>query len=250
MACSARLVKGRVLGAGAKKAFLGARGNRVVGGQYPHTKEAAAKIFPRQKFFLYRKKVLDPLQLSHYTPIMLIATDPGKSGGVAASEEGYLVSRSLPETRRQLIEMYRFLIGAALKPVTAYIEKIHGFNPGNAHGNMFEFGRNVERPEAILETLGVRIILVTPQQWQKALALGHREPVEPLPRKPTAAQVKAHNNALAKAAREWKNKLKAEAERRFPGVKVTLATCDALLLLDYARMQEGCGSDPEKDLLG
>jgi hypothetical protein len=32
---------------------------------------------------------------------------------------------------------------------------------------------------------------------------------------------------------EWKNKLKAEAQRRFPDLKVTLKTADALLILEW-----------------
>jgi len=36
-----------------------------------------------------------------------------------------------------------------------------------------------------------------------------------------------------------KNKLKAEAQRRFPEHKVTLKTSDALLILDYAMAREG-----------
>jgi hypothetical protein len=34
---------------------------------------------------------------------------------------------------------------------------------------------------------------------------------------------------------EWKNKLKAEAQRRFPKQKVTLANADALLIYEWAR---------------
>ena len=34
---------------------------------------------------------------------------------------------------------------------------------------------------------------------------------------------------------EWKNKLKAKAQQLFPGEKVTLATCDSLLIAEYGR---------------
>lgn len=151
----------------------------------------------------------------------------------------------MPKTRGDLIELFKSL----LCPVTtAYIEKVNGYNPGG-QGHQFQFGRNVEMPEAILETLGVRIVLVTPQQWQKALGLGHRtKPETPLPRKPTPAQEKAYRSAAARCKTAWKNKLKSEAERRFPGIKVTLETADALLLLDYAWRLENPRT-PEQEML-
>lgn len=56
-------------------------------------------------------------------------------------------------------------------------------------------------------------MLVRPQVWQKVFNLG------------TAASCASKS--------EWKNKLKAEAQRRFPHLPVTLATADALLILEW-----------------
>lgn len=53
--------------------------------------------------------------------------------------------------------------------------------------------------------------LVTPQKWQKTTGCANDEKLE---------------------KKEWKNKLKAHAQRLFPNVKVTLATSDALCILD------------------
>lgn len=47
-------------------------------------------------------------------------------------------------------------------------------------------------------------------------------------------------NAKYKTA--WKNKLKAEAQRLFPSIKVTLKTADALLIYEYAK-KESTGSN-------
>jgi hypothetical protein len=58
------------------------------------------------------------------------------------------------------------------------------------------------------------LVLVRPQVWQKGFGLG------------TASTCASKS--------EWKNKLKAEAQRRFPHLPVTLKTSDALLLLEYA----------------
>lgn len=201
---------------------------------------------------------------------MIIAIDTGANGGVAWHDP-YSQRRSgptylpkpldavkLPESRGDMISLFDSLFPADQDTLTgrwsgtAYIEKVNGFNPGN-QGHTFQFGRNVERPECILETLGVRIILVTPQAWQKALGLGHRDRPPALPRNPTKDAMRAWRSADAKCKREWKQKLLAEAQRRFPGVEITLATSDALLILDYGRMMENGGVktvDIEQEVMG
>ena len=63
-----------------------------------------------------------------------------------------------------------------------------------------------------LMAFGWRIIEVPPVRWQKWLGIGR--------------------------CGGDKNKLKAEAQRRFPNDRVTLMTADALLILDYARAME------------
>ena len=65
----------------------------------------------------------------------------------------------------------------------------------------------------------IRLVLVRPQVWQKGFGLG------------TAS-------ACAKKS-EWKNKLKGEAQRRFPELRVTLGTADALLIGEWYRGQAG-----------
>lgn len=98
---------------------------------------------------------------------------------------------------------------------TCIIEEVGGHvggkgQPGSA---MFTFGRNFGFLLGVLQTLGYKVILVRPQKWQKHFSLGKSKDC-------------ASKN-------EWKNKLKSEAERRFPQLKVTKATADALLLLEY-----------------
>ncbi len=66
----------------------------------------------------------------------------------------------------------------------------------------------------VLTALGYRIVLVGPKAWQKALSLG---------------------TATGMSKTEWKNKLKNRAEQLYPGIKVTLTTADALLILEAAR---------------
>ena len=79
---------------------------------------------------------------------------------------------------------------------------------------MFRFGEHFGFIKGVIQTLGVRLELVRPQVWQKAFGLG---------------------TASACASKTvWKNKLKAEAQRRFPHLNVTLKTADALLILEHS----------------
>jgi hypothetical protein len=195
----------------------------------------------------------------------IIAIDPGASGGIAVqhitqgrapfgeieADRALTGTYAMPETRGDAINLFKQLAEFPENTI-AYIEKISGFIPDGGASQMFEFGKSVERVGCILETLGVRIIEVTPQSWMKSLALGKMEKVA-IPRPPkgmtsvalsvwkqqNTEAIKSVKAANARLKTEWKNKLKAEAQRRFPTVKVTLKNCDALLILEVAKMMEG-----------
>ena len=144
---------------------------------------------------------------------MIIAIDPGKSGGIA-STDGVTVANPMPETEGDCVDVLR-TVTAERGSGVCYIEKVGGFIhgkklPGSA---MFNFGHGRGVLVGALMAFGWRVIEVPPQRWQKWLGIG-----------------KCGGN---------KNKLKAEAQRRFPDIKVTLKTADALLILDYARAMEG-----------
>lgn len=177
----------------------------------------------------------------------IISVDPGSAGGIAWWHDIQVVNptdaKRMPETRRDLIDLFKSIVSQAERlghGTVAYTEKISGYIPDGGASQMFEFGRSVERAGCILETLGVRIIEVTPQAWQKSFALG----VKGTQRVPNGSSPEAKKAIKALNARlktEWKNKLKGEAQRRFPDIKVTLATCDALLILEYGMRCEGGG---------
>lgn len=180
-----------------------------------------------------------------------VVADPGASGAIAWSNRHGAFVEPMPVTRRDAIELIDKALYDAVKPV-AYIEKVAPFIPDGGASQMFQYGRMVERIGCILELRGVRLIEVTPQNWQKELNLGKSDRIAPPrmpPKMPKPQQIvwreqnklaiksaKAHNQ---KAKRDWKNKLKDEAQRRFPKLSVTLKTCDALLLLDAAIKLEG-----------
>jgi len=152
--------------------------------------------------------------------VITIAIDPGQSGGLAWQDEyGQTQSCKMPATEGDVVDMLSSMSISA--PATAYVEKVGGFvrprdgksegQPGSA---MFTFGRGVGVLHGALLALGVRVVEVTPQKWQTHIGIG------------------TSKGSATKTA--WKNKLKSEAQRRFPCQKVTLSTADALLMLEYA----------------
>lgn len=183
----------------------------------------------------------------------IIAIDPGASGAIAWHNPHIQKSgcSPMPVSRQEHIDLFNLVMGfMSVRPVV-YVEKVNPFNEGNATA-MFNFGVTVERPVAILETMGCQIVEVVPRVWQKALGLGNSDRPKKMaaPRGLTAAQKKqwkidnaealsVYKKACYESGRDWKNKLKEHAQVLFPQFKVTLANADALLILHYAQQQEG-----------
>jgi hypothetical protein len=152
---------------------------------------------------------------------IVIAIDPGLSGGVAVRRDGKTECWPMPETQGDLLALVREVKdGAAMEgdEVVCVLEEVSGFagkaQPGSA---MFRFGEHFGFTKGVLQALELRLVMVRPQAWQKGFGLG------------TASACTSKT--------EWKNKLKAEAQRRFPQLNVTLKTADALLLLEHAMAQ-------------
>jgi hypothetical protein len=143
------------------------------------------------------------------------AIDPGKSGGIAIQYEDQTLAHKMPDTLKAVAQLVNFTPDL---PTVAYVEHVPAFVPCARPKNMFRLGENFGAIQGVLAACGGRTILVRPAKWQAFYALGKRSQCE--------------------SDSEWKNKLKAEAQRRFPKLNVTLATADALLLLDFAVRQE------------
>lgn len=148
----------------------------------------------------------------------ILAIDPGASGGLAwCNDENNVQAISMPETDGDLVDFLRAIKTENI--TTAWVEEVGGFigrpQPGSA---MFRFGFGCGLIRGTLMAFGFRVELVRPQKWQKHFSLGTK--------------------SLCSSSCEWKNKLKAEAQRKFPEIKVTLKTADALLILDYAMKQK------------
>ncbi len=148
----------------------------------------------------------------------IVAIDPGMSGGMAVRWFNKTDCWPMPETEGDLLERlreFKSLAGLEGDEVVWVLEEVSGFagkaQPGSA---MFRFGEHFGFIKGAVQALEIRLVLVRPQVWQKGFGLG------------TASACASKS--------EWKNKLKAEAQRRFPHLNVTLKTADALLILEHS----------------
>jgi len=154
-----------------------------------------------------------------------IAIDPGVNGGIAWDTAQLASCMGMPgsdteiaEEIQQLAEMDDVLrrIRPGIKCVIEDVPKFVGKAlPGST---IFPLAFNCGLVRGIAVSLRMPVILVRPQDWQKHFRLGTKGDTS--------------------GTTEWKNKLKAEAQRRYPHLKVTLKTADALLLLAYAQEKQ------------
>lgn len=165
----------------------------------------------------------------------LIAIDPGQSGGIAFLIGTQVRCFKMPATQPDVLELIR---NHALTDTSCYIEDPPKYIGQDVPSStIFVMAENYGYIKGVLQALGIRTIQVTPQTWMKALNLGTKGTLRtPAGASATEkASIKTHN---AQAKRDWKNKLKAEAQRRYPALAATLATADALLILEYGKIAE------------
>src|SRR5690349_21908963 len=104
----------------------------------------------------------------------------------------------MPGTQGDLLALVREIREAGVaegQELVCVLEEVSGFagkaQPGSA---MFRFGEHFGFVKGVVQALEVRLVLVRPQVWQKGFGLG------------TASACGSKT--------EWKDKLKAEAQRR------------------------------------
>lgn len=142
--------------------------------------------------------------------IAYLAIDPGASGGLALyKKDGSVEAHPLPSLT------YDALADMVMDQYTVVIEDVPKFAgrmiPSSSTATLhFGYGYLCGHFEA----RGYRVIKVPPQTWQKTIGIGKKGDL---------------------SSSQWKRKLRDEAQRRYPSLKVTLDTADALLLLDHAR---------------
>ena len=177
--------------------------------------------------------------------VAYLGVDPGAEGGLAVVRRSALHSAyrgvigldpvsdvdicRRPETDTDLLELLqgyadRGVWHAALEQQiprpTRWFDRVRGTWTSSILKSTCLLYGDYLRLRMALAAAGISIEIVTPQVWQKALSIPPRKKEE--------------------GRTSWKNRLKAKAQQLFPGVRVTLATADALLLAVYCqRKREG-----------
>ena len=105
-------------------------------------------------------------------------------------------------------------------PLFATIEAVHAF-PKQGVSSTFKFGVNYGLLRGLMIAGAIPFEEVSPLKWQREMA------------------------CLSKGD---KNITKARAQQLFPGIKITHATADALLIAEYARRKHG-NSKGAKELI-
>lgn len=147
---------------------------------------------------------------------MLIAIDPGLSGGIVAGiGQDVVTSMSMPPTEGDIVDLLRSL-RASHPSARAVLEDVPWVVGGRVNAAASgKLHRNVGVLRGALLSLCIPQRVVAPREWQERLRLGTRR--------------------SCASDTEWKNKLKAEAQRRYPDQHITLATADAFLIYDWAQ---------------
>lgn len=149
--------------------------------------------------------------------MLRIGVDPGKNGGIAYSFLGKTYAVKMPPTDFDVVAFLAALSKQS-RLIELYLESpsTGGWGPASKHSvALLQFNVGVIYGAAV--ALGFKVHRVKPAVWMKSHPVG----------------VKGERTST-----EWKNILKARASELFPDHPVTLATCDALLILHAAARGE------------
>ncbi len=138
----------------------------------------------------------------------ILAVDPGVSGGMALYRDGEVRLRKFT-TEDEYVTFVRNLRKSDLRhAVVEDVPKYVGNQMMASHS--FTLGYNVGFEIGVLKSLLIPVDLIRPQKWQSGIR-----------------GLKGLKGAPRKRV------LKEHAKMLYPGLKVTLATADALLILHY-----------------
>ena len=150
------------------------------------------------------------------TEMKVIGIDPGMKGGLCLIGDSGISAISMPQTPVDIIDQLKLWHSNGIDgfAIFAYIEDVPKF-AGSAvpSSTAAVLHKNFGWCEMALVAAGIPYELVRPQVWQKELGLG--------------------NKKEAGSPSKWKNKLKSKAQALYPNVKITLDTCDAVLIAHY-----------------
>ena len=148
--------------------------------------------------------------------MLFLGVDVGAAGGIAVIDaKGCAVLTSkMPETDEDILSVFRHAVGLAhvvgapeAGGCRAVLEKVHA-SPQMGVVSAFSFGGSYRAARMAMVAAAVAFDEVTPFKWQRRLEC---------------------------VSGGDKNVTKARAQQLFPGVKVTHALADALLLAEFCR---------------
>ena len=139
-----------------------------------------------------------------------IGIDPGKNGGIGIIFNDKAKCIKCPATVSEMADEIEILNEYPDIQKQAIIESVWSF-PKQGVKSVFTFGQGYGQWLGILAAYKIPYIQVIPRKWQR------------------------HYGSLSKDKKERKNQLKHLAQQRFPDIKITLATADALLLANYLK---------------
>lgn len=143
---------------------------------------------------------------------VLLAIDPGRSGGVAwIDRAGVVRAVPMPEGMSAQVDLLRRLTDAVpLQELEAWMEKTGTHVQGNSASASAKFARHCGHLEAALYALRVPVRQVVPGKWMRSLG------------------------ALPGDKKARKAAIREEMARRHPHLRVTLKVADALGVLSWA----------------
>jgi len=176
----------------------------------------------------------------------MIAIDPGAGGGIAWRDRDSVVQAvPMPEGIAAQVDMLRHVVARA-EVAEVIRENVGGYVPGNAGPGAVKFGGHCMGLDYALYALGIpQRKAVAPQTWQK---FGGWSVSKHLPPGYKAMPEGTKEERLAKkrvrdaAVRTHKAEIKDTMQRRFPHLRVTLGTADALALLVWGEAHAGAGN--------
>jgi hypothetical protein len=149
----------------------------------------------------------------------LLAIDPGRSGGIAWMKDETVFAVKMPVDAFDILDLFREIQKDSIDMVAA-LEKVGNHVHGNAASASAKLSRNVGHLEMGLMALAISHRQVMPTKWMSKVVPGRPKGME------------------AKQVRDRKNYIKFEMQRRYPHLRVTLCTADALGILTWLYDEE------------
>lgn len=151
---------------------------------------------------------------------VIVAVDPGQSGAFALSliydgEHVTFLSYNMPEGMTGIVSLVKIIRAFEADSITAYMEKVGGYMPGNSGPASVKFARHCGQLETALFAFEIPCQMVTPHKWMQFLG------------------------SMPEDKGDRKRFIKELVQRRIPSVKMTLANADAFGILLYAMNELG-----------